>query len=96
MRTSCENYWKNNVGDVADRNGKLSTHRKFKSSFRKEKYLDIIRDAKNRKAMSTFRISAHRLEIESYRYQKISPGMNVSARCAHQIIRSILATNFMQ
>ena len=96
MRTSYENYWKNNIGDMADRNGKLSTYRKFKSSFRKEKYLDVIRDAKNRKAMSTFRISAHRLEIKSYRYQKISPGMNVSARCAHQIIRSILATNFMQ
>ena len=73
MRTSYENYWKNNIGDVADLNGKLSTYRKIKSSFRKEKYLDAIRDTKNRKAMSAFRISAHRLEIESYRYQKNIP-----------------------
>ena len=52
------------------KNGKLSTYRKFKYSFKFEKYLDVIKDYKSRTAMTAFRISSHRLEIETYRYSK--------------------------
>ena len=71
MRQSYVRYWKSNIGNVNERDGKLCTYRKIKGSFRKESYLDLIRDTNHRKAMTTFRTSAHRLEIETYRYSKV-------------------------
>ena len=42
----------------------------MKSSFNLESYLNYIKDKQLRKALTSFRISAHGLEIEKYRYKK--------------------------
>ena len=50
--------------------GKLCTYRKIKNSFKFENYLDSVIEEKHRQSMAAFRISAHKLEIERYRYSK--------------------------
>ena len=70
MRRSYEEYWKNSIGKQGNGSGKLSTYRQIKIGFRKEKYLDPIKNFRERSALTKLRISAHRLEIETYRYSK--------------------------
>ena len=70
MRRSYEEYWKNSIGKQDNGSGKLSTYRQIKIDFRKEKYLDSIKNFRERSALTKLRISAHRLEIETYRYGK--------------------------
>ena len=47
--------------------GKLRTYALFKSNFQKEVYLETIKVVQKRKCLTQFRVSAHRLEIESGR-----------------------------
>ena len=49
--------------------GKLRTYAYFKTIFQKEKYLSIINNLDIRKCFMSFRISAHKLEIEVGRYK---------------------------
>ena len=55
--------------------GKLRTYAYFKTIFQKEKYLSIINNVDIRKCFMSFRISAHKLEIEVGRYKNI-PSLN--------------------
>jgi len=48
----------------------LSTYRQIKTHFHQEKYLNYIKNTGDRNALTAFRISAHSLEIERYRYAK--------------------------
>ncbi len=48
--------------------GKLATYRKLKQSLHCEKYLADVQNRSQRVAMSKFRISAHRLEVEVGRH----------------------------
>ena len=66
MRKSCEEYWKNSIGKQGNDSGKLNTYRQIKIDFRKEKYLDSIKNFRERSTLTKLRISAHRLEIETY------------------------------
>ena len=50
--------------------GKLSTYRTFKSSINFENYLSDIKERRHAIALCKFRISAHRLKIETGRYFK--------------------------
>ena len=50
---------------------KLHYYAKFKSEFKFEKYLQVIENDKLRKTLTSFRVSAHNLEIERRRYQNI-------------------------
>ena len=70
VRRSYEEYWKNSIGKQGNGSGKLSTYRQIKIGFRKEKYLHSIKNFRERSALTKLRISAHRLEIETYRYGK--------------------------
>ena len=56
--------------------GKLRTYAYFKTIFQKEKYLSIINNVDIRKCFMSFRISAHKLEIEAGRYKNI-PALNI-------------------
>ena len=47
---------------------KLRTFKTFKPHFGKEKYLDIIKNATPRCTLSRFRLSSHKLKIETGRY----------------------------
>lgn len=50
-------------------NGKLCTYLQFKNNFGFENYLTILKDFGQRRMLTRFRISAHRLRIELGRYQ---------------------------
>ena len=70
MRTEYLEYWETMLGNKESDEGKLYLYRKLKSTFRMEPYLQHIKLFKFRKAMAMFRISAHRLEIETGRWVK--------------------------
>ena len=53
------------LGNKESEEGKLYLYMKLKSAFRTEPYLQHIKQFKFRRAMTMFRISAHRLEIET-------------------------------
>ena len=63
------------VGE-SDKSGKLRTYRKFKSDLSYESYLDNVDDVLDRVHLTRFRISNHRLNIETGRYT----GINVNER----------------
>jgi hypothetical protein len=50
--------------------GKLSTYFQFKTRFTTEKYFEL-KNIINRSIVAKFRISAHRLRIETRRYERI-------------------------
>ena len=43
---------------------KLRTYKLIKHKFELEKYLEVLPDRKQRKALTAFRISSHKLQIE--------------------------------
>ena len=51
--------------------GKLRTMRLFKTNFRSEPYLQIVKNGQERKQLTRLRLSAHELEIERGRYRKL-------------------------
>ena len=69
MKAEYVNYWKTVIGDPESNEGRLYIYRKVKSGFRMEPYLRNIKQFKVRRAMSVFRISNHKLEIETGRYR---------------------------
>jgi hypothetical protein len=64
------NHWTEKLWDDKRVNGgnKLRTYRQFKTSFELEPYLLHVKNCKSRKELCRFRISAHRLHIETGRY----------------------------
>ena len=66
---------------------KMRTYKLFKSSLVKEDYLNI-KNAKLRRAMTKFRISAHRLAIELGRYNKppLPPEERICTTCPNKPI----------
>ena len=51
--------------------GKLNTYLTVKNSFGFEKYLDKIKNFEQRRTLTRFRISTHKLAIETGRYKEI-------------------------
>ena len=68
------------LGNKGTDDGKLYLYRKLKNGFQMESYLQQIRQFKYRKAISMFRLSAHRLEIETGRWVKGCDGKNIISR----------------
>ena len=70
---------------------KLRTYKTFKRNFEQEKYV-LLNNPEQRKVLSQFRISAHRLEIEVSRYT--IPKNPVSSRtckqCNHNLVENEL------
>ena len=62
-------YW-NNIKQIQGESGKLSTHFQIKTEFTTEKYFEL-KNIVNRSIVTTFRISVHRLRIETERYERI-------------------------
>jgi hypothetical protein len=62
-------YW-NNIKQNQGESGKFSTYFKFKTRFTTEKYFEL-KNIVNRSIVAKFRISAHRLRIETGRYERI-------------------------
>ena len=78
--------WKNELLSDNRKQGygnKLRTYRAFKSEFKLERYLLECNNVSHRKNFARFRLSAHRLNIESMRYCKprILPEDRVCTNC---------------
>ena len=62
--------------------GKLDTYCKLKTHFGCEKYINEIRNFSYRRSIIRFRISAHRLKIETGRYIKLDRSERLSTKCS--------------
>ena len=62
--------WYNLWNQLINENGKLRTYVQIKTNFGFEKYLDIIKEHKNRRYITKFKISSHKLKIEAGRYTR--------------------------
>jgi hypothetical protein len=65
-----KNKWYVKRNKLLDENGKLRTYLKLKCNFGFENYLHILSDFIQRKSFTKFRISNHKLKIETGRYSK--------------------------
>ena len=72
MRNSYFEYWKKSLGQPNDDSGKLYLYRKIKSNFHSEAYLSVVKKFKFRRALTSFRISVHNLEIETGRHANVN------------------------
>ena len=66
-------------------NSKLSLLNKFKICYKQETYLYNINNFEIRKALTQFRISSHRLNIETGRYHNIVPDQRFCPFCPQHI-----------
>ena len=71
--------WKKNLIKVSE--GKLCTYVKFKTNFGFEKYLSVIKNFQQRQQLTRFRISSHKLSIETGRYKGIPRHDRICTRC---------------
>lgn len=60
---------------------KLSCYRTFKQNFGQENYLRLLKNFEQRRSLTCFHISAHRLNIERGRYQGIPQQERYCNRC---------------
>ena len=88
LQYNFKNYWfrvvNNDLAKKGKGGNKLRTYKQFKGHFKTEAYLSIP-DFKLRRAMARFRTSAHRLRIESDRYNckngYIPPEKRICSNC---------------
>lgn len=78
MKSKYLEYWETLLGDRGTDDGKLYLYRRLKIGFKMEPYLQQIKQFKYRKAISMFRVSAHRLEIETGRWIRGAGGNSIS------------------
>ena len=64
------NFWEKQIGRNLHSEGKMCTYRKVKFNFIYENYLDVVYRKDHRVALTKFRVSAHKLEIEKGRYER--------------------------
>lgn len=85
-----KNKWYVKRNKLLDENGKLRTYLKLKCNFGFENYLHILSDFNQRKSFTKFRISNHKLKIETGRYSKpITPLENrICEKCFSDEIES--------
>ena len=88
LKIYIRSQWKTKLFDDTRKNNsnnKLRTYRKFKYIFTFEKYLNIIKDAKSRKALTQFRTSSHSLNIEKGRHRNIPVGERTCPHCPESV-----------
>ena len=85
-----KNKWYVKRNKLLDENGKLRTYLKLKCNFGFENYLHILSDFNPKKSFTKFRISNHKLKIETGRYSKpITPLENcICEKCFSDEIES--------
>ena len=66
---------------VPNKGNKLRTYQKFKTTFVREPYLEIINNKKHRKSLARLRTSSHKLHIETGRYLKIDAKQRLCEMC---------------
>ena len=87
LKDNFAQIWKTNIikfNNTTNKNeNKLRTYSKFKTIFKQEEYLNI-KDFKMRSILTHFRISAHKLEIETGRYVITNPKTPLENRLCKQ------------
>jgi hypothetical protein len=71
--------WKNQMKQYSE--GQLRIYTTFKVHFGFENYLSVIGNFEHRRCLTKLRISAHRLHIETGRYQGIPPHQRLCGQC---------------
>jgi hypothetical protein len=85
LRDHYAKHWQEAIGTDShckSKNGrKLRTYRTFKSVFGKECYLDVVKNPYWRVSLTKFRLSAHRLLIETGRQAKLDVNQRICRNC---------------
>lgn len=84
LKNIFEESWKNKLFDDDRQQGygnKLRTYRKFKTIFSKEAYLNTIKSFETRKQLCNFRVSNHKLQIETGRHNNIALENRLCDQC---------------
>ena len=81
MRKKYITYWKHSLCNSQ----KLEFYNAFKDSYTSSVYLDVTRKNPNRKTLVKLRISNHKLNIETGRYDKISRCNRICPVCSLDI-----------
>ena len=74
--------WHSNINNSR----RLAAYCSFKNSFEQEKYLETIKINKYRIALSKFRLSSHKLRIESGRHEGIGINERICTQCNMHVI----------
>ena len=88
--------WYKFRSQLINENGKLRTYVQIKANFGFEKYLDIIKEHKNRRYITKFKISSHKLKIQVGRYTRPITPLNerICDRCDnHEVDDEIIFFN---
>ena len=72
--------WKDEL--IRNSDGKLRTYVTFKSHFYREKYLSIVTNYEQRRSITKFRISCHKLKVETGRYCGIPCEERICTSCS--------------
>ena len=65
---------------------KLELYSNIKSSYRRETYIDNVRDIQTRKCISQIRLSAHKFPIEQGRYKNIPREQPICNLCCNNLV----------
>ncbi len=76
--------WNNDINN----SNRLITYCRYKKSFSFETYLNKIPERKHRNALSRFRLSSHKLEIEKGRYTNIPRDERICRLCTQNVIEN--------
>ena len=66
-------------------NSKLNWYSEFKTEFTHEPYLNVVKVRKYRRALASFRISSHRLQVEKGRHKKNARNERKCAVCQSEV-----------
>jgi hypothetical protein len=79
-------YKTNWCSNISECDGKLRTYAMFKQRFCRESYFNILGDRNIRTFFTKFRISAHKLNIETGRYKKIPADLRFCNLCSFNLV----------
>ena len=79
--------WFGEIGNV-DRHPILRTYAIFKTKFTQENYMELLSNKKYQRAISRFRVSSHRLGIETGRHEKprVPPELRLCKYCESEAV----------
>ena len=75
-----KSYWKSSIVDIAS-NTIFRTYKLFKTDFKFQTYLGVVKDNRYRHALIKLRTSSHSLEIERSRYNKTDVKVRLCPYC---------------
>ena len=80
--------WENERQNIIrkQQKSKLELYSNIKSSYRRETYIDDVRDTQTRKCITQIRLSAHKFPIEQGRYKNIPREQRICNLCCNNLV----------